>query len=325
MIISKTPYRISFFGGGSDYPDWYKKYSGAVLSTTIDKYIYITLRDLPNFFEHKYRIVWSKVETVNSINQIKHNAVRNLLKEFKVKSGLEIHYDGDLPARSGMGSSSCFVVGLAKVLFKYINKNISDKQLADFSINFEQKIMREIVGSQDQTATVYGGFNRINFEKKKKITVKEIKNKKNLQKLNKNLMLIYSGVQRNAPEVAKKYVNTLTKKNKNKIKKLIEHVELGEKILNSGTIDDFGHLLDEAWFYKKEISNNISNTKIDEIYNLAKSCGALGGKLLGAGGGGFLLFYINEINKKNFLSNSDLVEIPFNFSPNGSKIIFEKD
>ena len=146
MIISKTPYRISFFGGGSDYPDWYKKYPGAVLSTTIDKYIYITLRDLPNFFEHKYRIVWSKVETVNSINQIKHNAVRNLLKKFKVKSGLEIHYDGDLPARSGMGSSSCFVVGLAKILFKYINKNISDKQLVDFSINFEQKIMREIVG-----------------------------------------------------------------------------------------------------------------------------------------------------------------------------------
>jgi len=324
MIISKTPYRISFFGGGSDYPDWYKKYSGAVLSTTIDKYIYITLRDLPNFFEHKYRIVWSKVETVKSINQIKHNAVRNLLKKFKVKSGLEIHYDGDLPARSGMGSSSCFVVGLAKILFKYINKNISDKQLVDFSINFEQKIMREIVGSQDQTATVYGGFNRINFDKKK-ITVKKIKNKKNLEKLNKNLMLIYSGVQRNAPEVAKKYVNTLTNKNKNKIKKLIEHVELGEKILNSGTIDDFGHLLDEAWFYKKEISNNISNTKIDEIYNQAKSYGALGGKLLGAGGGGFLLFYINEINKKNFLSNSDLVEIPFNFSSHGSKIIFEKN
>ena len=324
MIISKTPYRISFFGGGSDYPDWYKKYSGAVLSTTIDKYIYITLRDLPNFFEHKYRIVWSKVETVKSINQIKHNAVRNLLKKFKVKSGLEIHYDGDLPARSGMGSSSCFVVGLAKILFKYINKNISDKQLVDFSINFEQKIMREIVGSQDQTATVYGGFNRINFDKKK-ITVKKIKNKKNLEKLNKNLMLIYSGVQRNAPEVAKRYVNTLTNKNKNKIKKLIEHVELGEKILNSGTIDDFGHLLDEAWFYKKEISNNISNTKIDEIYNQAKSYGALGGKLLGAGGGGFLLFYINEINKKNFLSNSDLVEIPFNFSSHGSKIIFEKN
>ena len=251
MIISKTPYRISFFGGGSDYPYWYKKYPGAVLSTTIDKYIYITLRDLPNFFEHKYRIVWSKVETVKSINQIKHNAVRNLLKKFKVKSGLEIHYDGDLPARSGMGSSSCFVVGLAKILFKYINKNISDKQLADFSINFEQKIMREIVGSQDQTATVYGGFNRINFDKKK-IKVKEIKNKKNLEKLNNNLMLIYSGVQRNAPEVAKKYINTLTKKNKNKIKKLIEHVELGEKILNSGTIDDFGHLLDEAWFYKRD-------------------------------------------------------------------------
>ena len=161
MIISKTPYRISFFGGGSDYPNWYEKFGGSVLSTTIDKYIYITLRDLPNFFNHKYRIVWSKLETVKNINQIQHHAVKNLLKLLKIKNGLEIHYDGDLPARSGMGSSSCFVVGLTKILFHYLRLKRDKKQLADFTINFEQKILKEIVGSQDQVATVYGGFNRI--------------------------------------------------------------------------------------------------------------------------------------------------------------------
>ncbi len=324
MIISKTPYRISFFGGGSDYPNWYEKYEGSVLSTTIDKHIYITLRDLPNFFEHKYRIVWSKVEMVKNVNNIQHNAVKNLLKKFKIKNGLEIHYDGDLPARSGMGSSSCFVVGLTKILFNYLKIKKSTKQLANFTINFEQKIMRETVGSQDQVATAYGGFNRIDF-KKKKITVKKITNKKNLEKLNENLLLIYSGVQRNAPEIAKKYVNTLTKKNKYKINKLIEHVNIGEKIINRGSIDDFGRLLDEAWHYKREINNNITTSKIDNIYREAKKNGALGGKLLGAGGGGFLLFYIKENNKKKFLNkNRNLVNIPFNFSTKGSEIIFEQ-
>ena len=295
MIISKTPYRISFFGGGSDYPNWYNNYSGSVLSTTIDKHIYITCRHLPNFFNHKFRIIWSKLESVKKINQIKHNAVRNLLKELNIKKGLEIHYDGDLPARSGMGSSSCFVVGLSNVLFNFLNIKKNKKQLYKFAINFEHKILKEVVGSQDQVAVVNGGFNRINFFKNK-IQIKKINNKKNLSKLNKNLMLVYSGIQRNAPDIAKKYINTLTSKNKKSIYKLIEQVELGEKI---------------------------SNFKIDEIYREAKKCGALGGKLLGAGGGGFMLFYIKENKKKNFLKkNRKLLNIPFKFTDNGSEIIF---
>ena len=325
MIISKTPYRISFFGGGSDYPNWYKKFGGSVLSTTIDKHIYITLRNLPNFFNHKYRIVWSKLEMVKNINQIEHHAVKNLLKQFKIKNGLEIHYDGDLPARSGMGSSSCFVVGLTKILFNYLNLKKSKQELAEFTIKFEQKVLKEVVGSQDQVATAYGGFNRINFSKKKFI-VNSIKNKKNLKKLNKNLLLIYSGVQRNAPEIAKKYVNTLTKKNRQKIYKLMDHVDTAENILSKGSIDDFGRLLDEAWYYKREINKNISNPKIDIIYEEAKKFGALGGKLLGAGGGGFILFYIKEKDKKRFLNkNKSLVNIPFSFSNKGSEIILNRN
>ena len=165
MIITKTPYRISFFGGGSDYPEWYKKYGGMVLSTTIDKYIYISCRYLPKFFKHKYRIVWSKIENVTDINQIQHRAVKKLLEHLKVKQGLEIHYDGDLPARSGMGSSSCFAVGLSKALYKIKGQELSKQQLAKKTIEFEQKIMREVVGSQDQTIASYGGFNKIIFSK----------------------------------------------------------------------------------------------------------------------------------------------------------------
>ena len=175
MIITKTPYRISFFGGGSDYPEWYKKFGGSVLSTTIDKFIYISCRELPPFFEHKYRVVWSKIENVKEINQIQHSIVKKLLQYNKIKSGLEIHYDGDLPARSGMGSSSSFSVGLICALIKFQKKNISNINLAKQAINFEQKIMKETVGSQDQVATSIGGFNKIKFLKNEKIIIKKIK------------------------------------------------------------------------------------------------------------------------------------------------------
>jgi len=165
MIITKTPYRISFFGGGSDYPEWFNKYNGQVLSATINKHIYITCRFLPNFFKHKYRIVWSKIENVKKINQIQHEAVKNLLKYNKINRGVEIHYDGDLPARSGMGSSSCFTVGLMKAINELYKKNLSGVQLAKRAIHFEQKIMNEVVGSQDQIAASVGGFNKIIFKK----------------------------------------------------------------------------------------------------------------------------------------------------------------
>ena len=323
MIITKTPYRISFFGGGSDYPQWYKKHGGSVLSTTIDKHIYITCRYLPDFFKHKYRIVWSKIEMVKNVNQIQHPAVKKMLKYLKINKGLEIHYDGDLPARSGMGSSSCFVVGLMKALYKIKNTEISNIDLTKRSIYFEQNIMNEIVGSQDQVVATYGGFNKIIFNKNGSINVKKIKFTKNLKLLNRNLVLIYTGINRTAHYIAQKYVEKLTSTKKNYINKIVSYVDQGEKILKSDNIDDFGRLLNEAWQEKKKLSNEISNRKIDELYNDALKYGALGGKLLGAGGGGFLLMYMKENAKRDFFKKfKNSINVPFKFSSNGSQIIF---
>ena len=321
MIITKTPYRISFFGGGSDYPIWYKKFGGSVLSTTIDKYIYISCRELPPFFDHKYRIVWSKIENVKTIDEIKHLTVRKLIKYNKIKSGLEIHYDGDLPARSGMGSSSSFSVGLMRALSNYQHKDIKGINLAYKTIPFEQKIMNETVGSQDQVAASVGGFNRINFLKNEKIIVKKVLSN-NLRRLNSNLLLLYTGIQRNADAVASNYVHKLSNEKEKNVRKIISNVELGEKMIKSGNINDFGKLLHHAWMEKKELSKSISNHKIDELYKSSIQNGALGGKLLGAGGGGFLLVYINKKKQKNFLSRiRNITNIPFKFSNEGCEVI----
>ena len=232
MIISKTPYRISFFGGGSDYPNWYISNGVKVLSTTINKYVYISCRYLPHFFDHKYRIVWSRLETVKKINQINHKAVREMLKYFKIKNGLEIHYDGDLPARSGMGSSSVFVVGLMNLLYNFAGKKIKEKLLAEKSIYFEQKILNEAVGSQDQIAVTYGGFNKIVFKKGGKFNVHPISiKKKTLNKLNKNLLLVYTGIKRTAHDIAKRYIDKLHKSKKSHILQIVSLVGEGEKAL----------------------------------------------------------------------------------------------
>ncbi len=321
MIITKTPYRISFFGGGSDYPEWYKKFGGSVLSTTIDKFIYISCRELPPFFDHKYRIVWSKIENVKTINQIQHLTVKRLLKHNKIKSGLEIHYDGDLPARSGMGSSSSFSVGLMCALMKHQKKDISNINLAKQTINFEQKIMNETVGSQDQVAASMGGFNKITFLKNEKIIVKKILSK-NLKKLNSNLLLLYTGIQRNASTVANNYVHKLSNQKEKNIRKMIEKVDLGEKFIKTGNLDSFGELLHEMWAEKKNLSRAVSNHKIDELYNICMKNGAIGGKLLGAGGGGFLLIYIKNEKKKKLLNKlKKITNIPFKFSDEGCEVI----
>ena len=325
MIITKTPYRISFFGGGSDYPAWYKKNGGAVLSTTIDKYIYISCRFSPNYFKQKYRIVWRKIENVKNLKDINHKAVRELLKYLKIKQGLEIHYHGDLPARSGMGSSSCFTVGLMQALCKIKNIKLSKSRLANQSIHFEQNVMKEIVGSQDQTSASYGGFNKIIFNKDNSIRIKKISSKKNIKKLNENLILIYTGINRTAHKIANKYVNKLTNEKKDHINRILEYVNQGEKILNSGDIDDFGSLLHNAWMEKKALSNLITNSKINSIYDQAMNCGALGGQLLGAGGGGFLLMYMKKKDRAVFFKkNKKLVTIPFNFTSLGSQIILNQ-
>ena len=325
MIISKTPYRISFFGGGSDYPEWYNKFGGTVLSTTINKYLYITCRELPGFFDHKYRIVWRKIEMVKDINQINHHAIKGILKYYKFNKGLEIHYDGDLPARSGMGSSSSFVVGLINALFKLNKNNLDKKELAKKSLFIEQKILNEMVGSQDQIAAAYGGFNRIFFNKNNSFKLKKIKTNKNLKLLEDNLILIYTSINRNAHDIASGYVKNLKSTKKDYIKEIIDHVEEGEKILKSKNIDDFGRLLNSAWNIKKQLGKSITNNKIDELYDYALKNGALGGKILGAGGGGFLLLYMKKKDRIKFLKkNKKIINIPFKFSDTGSEIIFKE-
>ena len=325
MIISKTPYRISFFGGGSDYPSWYLKNGGSVLSATIDKYIYISCRDLPPFFEHKYRIVWSQIETVKKISQIKHKSVKEMLKYFNIKNGLEIHYDGDLPARSGVGSSSVFIVGLMNLLNNFLGKHVSKKQLAERSIYFEQKILKDVVGSQDQIAAAYGGFNKIIFNPGGGFVVRPLSIKiKTLNNLNNNLLLVYTGLKRTAHNIAGTYVNKLQKSKKSHILKISNLVEESEKFLREDNLNDFGKLLHETWLIKKSLSSSISNSTINDIYNIAIKKGALGGKLLGAGGGGFFLFYVNLSKQKYFIKHlSKLISVPFKFSFEGSKIMFK--
>ncbi len=324
MIISKTPFRISFFGGGTDYPSWYKKFGGEVISTTIDKYIYITARYLPSFFNYKYRIVYSKVEMVRKVKDIEHIVVRELIKESKIKKGIELHYDGDLPAKSGMGSSSSFIVGCMNVFMSLNGEKNNKKNLAQKSLNFEQNILKEVVGSQDQIATSYGGFNSIKFNIDGSFSVMPVKIKKIIQKkLNQRLFLVFTGYQRRAHDFASLYVKDLSIKKISEMKSIQEHVKFSKKYLENGQLDDFGYLLHESWNKKKELSRHISSEFIDNIYSKGLKSGALGGKILGAGGGGFLLFYVDEKKISEFKKSlSKFTVIPFKFENKGSKIIF---
>jgi D-glycero-alpha-D-manno-heptose-7-phosphate kinase len=327
MIISKTPYRISFFGGGSDYPVWYQKYGGSVISTTIDKYLYISLRELPKFFNHKYRIVYSKVEQVNSINNIEHHVIRKGLKRYNIKNHLEIHYDGEMPAKSGVGSSSSFIVGFLNILENLKNNSIKKNVLAKKSILFEQKILNENVGSQDQVAAAYGGFNHIIFYKNKDYSVNKINIKNHFfENLNRNLFLIYTGIQRTSSLVSSTYINKLITSKKTYIDNILDIVCEAKKVIQSKkNLNDFGKLLHETWILKKNLSNVMSSKKIDDIYSYCINNGALGGKILGAGSGGFLLVYVPRNKQKKLLSEikkKNLV-IPFNFSSKGSEIIYK--
>ena len=267
MIITKTPYRISFFGGGSDYPEWFNKNQGEVISTTINKFIYISCRYLPHFFRHKYRVVYSKIENVKNYNQIKHNAVKQILKYYNVNDGLEIHYDGDLPARSGMGSSSCFVVGLLHALMKLKNKKINSNILSNKSIFLERNLMHENVGLQDQIAASYGGFNSIKFYKNKFKVSKINCSSKFKQKLNKNLFLVYTGISRTAQKIANSYTKKLNQKKRENIKNILKIVERAKKSIKQNNCDDFGTLLHETWIEKRNLSKSVTTNKIDYFYD----------------------------------------------------------
>lgn len=323
IFLSKTPFRISFFGGGSDYPSWYKKYGGEVISTTIDKFNYIYLRKNSHYLNYKYKIVYSKVEYLNSLNKIKHRAVREILKFYKNNSSLEIHYDGDLPARSGVGSSSAFVVGLIKIMeaIKFKNIQIDNNLIAKKAIYLERNIMKEIVGSQDQVATAIGGFNIIKFHNSGNYETKKIKKNNYLDLLDKNLFLVFTNVQRVSHDIAKSFVNNLTSTKKKNIFNILKMVSEAKKIIEKRELDEFGLLLNQSWHEKKELSRRVSTLNLDYIYDKAIKNGAIGGKILGAGGGGFFLFYVPKKNQEMFLKNiKPLNVIPFNFEYNGSKL-----
>ncbi|PIU03189.1 kinase [Candidatus Shapirobacteria bacterium CG08_land_8_20_14_0_20_39_18] len=324
MIISRTPYRISFFGGGTDYPVWYRENGGAVLATTIDKYCYLTCRYLPPFFEHKHRIVWSKVESVKEISEIEHPAVRATLEYLKITEGLEIHHDGDLPARSGLGTSSSFTVGLLNALYALKGISLAKLNLATDAIHIERDILKENVGSQDQVLASFGGFNKISFNGDDEIKIQPvILQPERLEMLQSHLLLFFTGISRTASNIAKKQVENTPKK-RGELCEMKNMVDEGVKILIEGkNIEEFGTLLDEAWKLKRSLSEKISTPEIDNIYETACREGALGGKILGAGGGGFVLFFAKPEDQPNIKEKlKKLLHVPFKFENSGSTIIF---
>jgi D-glycero-alpha-D-manno-heptose-7-phosphate kinase len=324
MVISRTPFRISFFGGGSDYPVWYKENYGAVLATTINKYCYISCRYLPPFFEHKSRIIYSKIEFIKTIEQIEHPSVRECLRFMKINKGVEIHHDGDLPARAGMGSSSTFTVGMLHALYALKGIMPTKRQLATDAIYIEQKIIKENVGSQDQILAAFGGFNLIEFGGIDGFSVRAITvNPARLKEFQDYLMLFFTGLSRTASQVAAEQIKTIPKRKK-ELRLMLEMVGEGLKIINSNRrLSAFGKLLHENWRLKHTLSSKISTPLIDEIYSTAIKAGALGGKLLGAGGGGFVLFFAEPaVHKKIKEKLKKLLYVPFRFETSGSQIIF---
>ena len=324
MVISRTPFRISFFGGGTDYPIWYRDHGGTVLGTTIDKYCYLTCRYLPPFFEHRIRLVYSRIENCQNIDEITHPAVREVLRFLGVERGVEIHHDGDLPARSGMGSSSSFTVGLLHALYALQGHMPSKRQLALESIRIEQELIKETVGSQDQMLAAFGGFNHVIFAPNGEISVRPVTVPADrLKELNSHLMLFYSGIERTASDIAESYITDLNgKKSQMRIMKDLVDESLST-LSGRQDITAFGSLLNEAWQAKRGLGAKVSNSQVDQIYELAMAKGALGGKLLGAGGGGFMLLFVPPAKQATVRESlKRLIYVPFRFEFSGSQIIF---
>jgi D-glycero-alpha-D-manno-heptose-7-phosphate kinase len=324
MIISKTPFRISLFGGGTDYPSWYRENGGSVLATAIDKYCYISCRHLPPFFEHKHRIVYSKVENVKEIKEIQHPSVRAVLSTLATNSGLEIHHNGDLPARSGIGSSSSFTVGLINVINALKGEQISKEDLAKQAIYIEQKVLKESVGSQDQILASFGGFNRINFYPDDTFDITPVIISKGLtDQLQSHMLLFFTGFSRFSSAIARDKMANF-KSRFRELTQIKQMVDEGLSILQSPStpITELGKLLHESWQLKRSLSDKVSTPEIDTIYQAGLSAGAIGGKILGAGGGGFILFFAKPENHKNICKSlKGLVQVSFCFDNIGSKIV----
>jgi len=326
MVISKTPLRISFFGGGTDYPDHVNKYGGAVLSTSINKYIYVTVNRISEISQYKYKVTYSKLEHCQFLDELIHPSVRECLRFMEIQEGIEIHTMSDLPAQTGLGSSSSFTVGLLNALYAYKGKTVPALKLAQDAIYVEQKLIGERVGVQDQCAAAVGGLNVFEFRTDGIIGNKPVIMPERRKRDFKNrLMLFYTGVQRFAEDVLKEQID---KTQKGHIATDLSHIrEMVDKGFSILTSDDdmniFGKLLHTAWLSKKKLSSAISNSLLDDIYNKAMNAGAMGGKLLGAGGGGFFLFYV-EPDKQEAIRQalSGYQEVTFDFDSDGSKTIF---
>jgi len=324
MIISRTPFRVSLFGGGTDYSGWFRDHGGAVLATTIDKFCYISVRELPPFFEHRFRVVYSVVENVQDVGDINHPAVRAVLEFMDSKKGLEIHHDGDLPARAGLGSSSAFTVGLLNALHALRGRYTSKESLANEAIHVEQCVLKEPVGVQDQISASFGGFNLIEFRNDGSFAVSPmILARERLIELQDHLLLYFTGISRLAPEVAQTVIDNLQART-NELHTIRQMVDEAVSILTSPArhITELGTLLHESWQLKRRLSNRVSNQTVDDMYDTAIRAGAIGGKLLGAGGGGFmLLFAPPEAQPRIQYALRNLIGVPFRFESAGSRIV----
>ena len=320
MVITQTPFRMSFFGGGTDYEGFYKEHGGAVISTTFNKYCYVTIRNLPRFFEYQSQLVYSVIERVKSEEEIKHPLMKNAMKYLDMHN-LHIIYDADLPARSGLGTSSSFAVGMLNAMYALKGKYVDKTKLAKDAIYLERTLCKESGGIQDQIAAAFGGLNRLNFNADGFTVNPIIISKERRRLLNDNLMLFFTGFTRYSHEVASSQVKA-TKDKTAQLKEMLSLVDDAEKILVSGSdLNEFGRLLDYTWKLKRGITSSITTDSIDSMYQKAVDVGALGGKLLGAGGGGFFVFYV-ERDKQQSVKNAlkDFMYVPFEFENEGTKI-----
>lgn len=322
MVITQTPFRMSFFGGGTDMESFFKESGGAVLSTSFDKYCYVNVRYLPPFFEYSTELSYSKTERVNSIDDIQHPAIRNAMRMLNMHE-IRLTYEADLPARSGLGTSSSFAVGMLNAFYTLKGKYVDKKKLADEAIYLERNLCKEEGGWQDQIAASFGGFNRINFNSEGYEILPVIISLERKKQLNQNLMMFFTGFTRFSSDVQK--ANAAGKVNKTKqLKEMLSLVDVAEQILTDKycDLDDFGRLLDHTWKLKRKIGSAVSTNTIDELYEMGIAAGALGGKLLGAGGGGFLVFYVQPEHQEAVLkAMRGLMYIPFKFEDSGTRVI----
>ena len=323
MILTRTPFRISLFGGGTDMPAWFNLNGGAVISFSIDKYCHLSIRELPPYFDYKYRAVYSKVETAVSVDQIEHPAIRESIKKYGMLENLEIQYHGDLPARSGVGSSSAFAVSIINGLSKLNNKDLSKKDLASMAIELEQKVIGENVGSQDQVACTFGGINKIIFTNKDSWEVLPLNlSLSRINEIEERCFLTYTGIDRISSDISKGLLENLSKSEK-VLKKTMDLVDVAENLISENTdLDILGDLLQEATKLKFEANPSAETPSILNFISQGIKSGALGGKILGAGGGGFCLFWLKKDDKQRFKSAFKLgKEVPFKIDFSGASII----